>query len=130
MQIWKNCEQINVPGPSRWIFGISVRGVSDLQFSFVWNHSEKWALLLCNGKRKKYLSCTNKTSLQDTVAKLSIMLQVLASAATAHVRFCCVVNNEKKSEKNIFLTTTILGAFSVIINSLLIDETYSFLICR
>ena len=64
------------------------------------------------------------------MAKLSIMLQVLASAATAYVRFSCVVNNEKKSEKNIFLTVTILGALSVIINSLLIDETYSFLICR
>ena len=72
----------------------------------------------------------NTSYLQDTVAKLSIMLQVLASAATAYVRFCCVVNNEKKSEKNIFLTVMILGGFSVIINSLLIDETYSFLICR
>ena len=131
MQIWKNCEQIDVSGPNRRIFGISVRGVSNLQFSFVWNHSEKWALLLCYGK--KYLSHThthNKSYLQDTVAKLSIMLQVLASAATAYVRFCCVVNNEKKSEKNIFLTVMILGGFSVIINSLLIDETYSFLICR
>lgn len=132
MQIWKNCEQIDVTGPNRRIFGISVGGVSNLQFSSVWNHSKKWAILLCYGN--KYLRHTHTPYhmyiLQDTVAKLSIMLQVLASAATAYVRFCCVVNNEKKSEKNIFLTVMILGGFSMIINSLLIHETYSFLICR
>ena len=67
---------------------------------------------------------------QDTVAKSSILLQVLASVATAYVRFCCVVNNQKTSEKNIFLTILTLEGFFIITNSFIVAETYSFLICR